>query len=362
MTVAVDIAEVSRRFASTQAVDRVSLQVAQGEFVSLLGPSGCGKTTLLRLIGGFEQPDAGRIRILGEDVTDLPPNRRRTNMVFQHLALFPHLDVAENIGFGMMVRQRHAPEEIRRRVLDALARVRLEGYEGRRVHELSGGQRQRVAIARAIVNEPRVLLLDEPLGALDLQLRLDLQAELRQLQRSLGSPFVFVTHDQGEAMAMSDRIAVMNRGRIEQIDTPRELYEKPATLFVARFLGHANVLAGRVVEADAAGGVRLDVGGYDVIGMRGAPLAPGQRATAVIRLEGVTLGPAGMGVDVTVEDIAFLGPSVRLRLRPASGPPLEADLALDRLPRLPQPGEAHGIAFDRARVWVFPTGEDSSSA
>ena len=319
VTAAVEVEAVSRRFGATLAVDRVSLSVAPGEFVSLLGPSGCGKTTLLRLIGGFETPDSGRIRILGIDATDTPPHQRRTNMVFQHLALFPHRNVAENIGFGLRMR-RVPPAEIAMRVRKALEMVRLEGYDERRIDQISGGQKQRVAIARAIINEPSVLLLDEPLGALDLRLRLELQEELRRLQRSLGSPFIFVTHDQGEAMAMSDRIAVMNAGRIEQIGTPEQIYSQPASRFVAQFVGHTNLLDG-VIDEVLGSGRYIVIGGGLRIACHGATgFAKGAPVSLSVRQENVAIrreplsDPGWVSFRGEVQDKVFMGASVRIKV------------------------------------------------
>jgi putative spermidine/putrescine transport system ATP-binding protein len=223
------------------AVAGVDLTVAEGEFFTLLGPSGSGKTTLLRLIAGFERPDAGRIELGGRDVTSVPPHQRNTNTVFQDYALFPHMSVAQNIGYGLRIRGVPAAER-KRRVDRTLAMVRLAGLENRRPNQLSGGQRQRVALARAVINEPEVLLLDEPLGALDLKLRQEMQIELKQIQKEVGITFVYVTHDQEEALTMSDRVAVMANGRIEQIGSPVEVYEQPATEFVAGFIGISNVL------------------------------------------------------------------------------------------------------------------------
>ncbi len=237
---------VTKRFGSFTAVDDLSLEVKEGEFFSLLGPSGCGKTTTLRMIGGFEEVTAGTISVGDKDVTNLPPFKRATNTVFQNYALFPHLSVFENIAFGL--RRRKTPiGEIRHQVAFMLKLVELPGYEERKPNQLSGGQQQRVALARALVNNPRVLLLDEPLGALDLKLRKQMQVELKRIQSEIGITFIFVTHDQEEAMTMSDRIAVMRAGRIEQLGVPEELYERPATEFVAGFLGVSNLLDGEVV-------------------------------------------------------------------------------------------------------------------
>jgi spermidine/putrescine transport system ATP-binding protein len=240
---------VSKRFGSVEAVKTVSLEIREGEFFSLLGPSGCGKTTSLRMIGGFEQPDEGRILLRGVDVTGVPPNHRNVNMVFQHYALFPHMSIRDNIAFGMRLKRVDKAEQ-RERVADMLRIVRLEGFEKRRPGQLSGGQQQRVALARALVNRPAALLLDEPLGALDVKLRKQMQLELKRIQAELGTTFVYVTHDQEEALAMSDRIAVMNDGVVEQVAPPRELYEHPVTSFCADFIGSLNALEFRVDGVD----------------------------------------------------------------------------------------------------------------
>ena len=241
MTTAVSLQDVSRHFGSVRAMDGVDLSVAPGEFFAMLGPSGSGKTTCLRLIAGFEQPTSGRIAIFGEAVEGVPPYRRNVNTVFQDYALFPHMNVRDNVAFSLMLRKVDKTERYRAAEA-ALEMVRLSGYGDRRPGQLSGGQRQRVALARALVNKPKVLLLDEPLGALDLKLREDMQEELKALQRALGITFVFVTHDQGEALSTADRIAVFNQGRIMQIGAPAEIYQKPASRFVADFVGSSNVL------------------------------------------------------------------------------------------------------------------------
>ena len=249
---AVEFERVSRRFGDVRAVDDVSLAIRDGEFFSMLGPSGSGKTTCLRLVAGFDRPSEGRVLIFGRDASRTPPYERDVNTVFQDYALFPHMSVLDNVAYALMVRkvaraERHARAE------EMLALVRLAGLGGRRPAELSGGQRQRVALARALINRPRVLLLDEPLGALDQKLRDEMRVELQALQRKVGVTFVFVTHDQGEALAMSDRLAVFNQGRIEQVGTPDEVYEHPATAFVAGFVGAANVLDGALVARLGAG-------------------------------------------------------------------------------------------------------------
>lgn len=247
MSSAVSLDNVTRRFNGVAAVDGVSLEIADGEFFSLLGPSGSGKSTCLRLIAGFERPDGGVIRLHGADTANLPPYQRDVNTVFQDYALFPHMSLLDNVAYGLMVKGVARGERMARARV-ALARVELGDVHNRKPAHLSGGQRQRVALARALVNEPRILLLDEPLGALDLKLREQMQGELKTLQRELGITFIFVTHDQGEALSMSDRVAVFNQGRIEQVDTPRLLYLKPRSRFVANFVGSANVLGGELAR------------------------------------------------------------------------------------------------------------------
>jgi spermidine/putrescine transport system ATP-binding protein len=245
----VRLVDVVKRFGDVAAVDHIDLEVHDGEFFSLLGPSGCGKTTTLRMIGGFEEPTSGLIELQGEDVTWLPPFKRNVNTVFQNYALFPHLTIYENVAFGL--RRKSVPDrEVKNRVTEMLALVELPGYEGRKPTQISGGQAQRVALARALINRPAVLLLDEPLGALDLKLRKQMQVELKRIQQEVGITFIYVTHDQEEAMTMSDRIAVMNRGRYEQLGDPESLYERPSTPFVAGFLGVSNLLPGAVQGKD----------------------------------------------------------------------------------------------------------------
>lgn len=247
MTHSIEFRDISRRYGEVRAVDHVSLQIAAGEFFAMLGPSGSGKTTCLRLVAGFESPDHGEIWLDGRDVTGRPPYERDVNTVFQDYALFPHMTVLQNVTYGPRVRKvTNGNHE--RRALEMLDLVQLATFAARRPSQLSGGQRQRVSLARALINEPRVLLLDEPLGALDLKLREEMQIELKNLQRRLGITFVFVTHDQGEALSMADRVAVFNQGRIEQLDTPRALYARPATPFVARFVGSANVAEGELAR------------------------------------------------------------------------------------------------------------------
>jgi putative spermidine/putrescine transport system ATP-binding protein len=251
MAVAVRFDRVSRNFGSVRAVDEVCLEIAEGEFFAMLGPSGSGKTTCLRLIAGFEQPDAGHIEIFGETVEGVPPYRRNVNTVFQDYALFPHMTVGDNVAYGLMIRGMGREERLDK-AKSALATMKLAGFEARKPSQLSGGQRQRVALARALVNEPKVLLLDEPLGALDLKLREQMQVELKSLQREVGITFIFVTHDQGEALSMADRVAIFNEGKIVQVGTPSEVYERPENRFVADFVGSSNLLPPELTHRVAA--------------------------------------------------------------------------------------------------------------
>ena len=317
MTTAVLFSKVSRHFGAVKAVDMVDLAVAEGEFFAMLGPSGSGKTTCLRLIAGFEQPTSGHIEIFGETAEGMPPYRRNVNTVFQDYALFPHMNVAENVAYGLMIRgvrraeRAHAAEE-------ALALVRLPGYGARRPSQLSGGQRQRVALARALINKPKVLLLDEPLGALDLKLRESMQEELKSLQRTLGITFIFVTHDQGEALSMADRVAVFDHGHVMQIGTPEAIYQRPASRFVADFVGSSNVLP------------------PDFVGM-----ATGRAAWASLRPEAIRIVEAD-GRAATVQSRSFLGGQTRLALQ-SEGQKLVALVPSGG--GLPQEGETVRIAW-----------------
>jgi spermidine/putrescine ABC transporter ATP-binding subunit len=305
----IEIETVTKRFGNVTAVDRADFKIRRGEFFSLLGPSGCGKTTLLRLLAGFEFPDTGEIYIDGTDVTALPPNKRPTNMVFQSYAIFPHLDVFDNIAYGLR-RERLARAELNARVADALSMIKLEGFGPRKANELSGGQRQRVALARALVRRPKVLLLDEPLGALDRRLRESMQSELRQLQKSVGITFVFVTHDQEEALSMSDRVAVMSGGKVLQIAEPRALYEQPNCREVADFIGTMNFLEGKIaaIEADALV-VNAGPFGYLRVTPDGVARAPDERVLLAVRPEKILLsqGPRDDAVRGMIAATAYLG-------------------------------------------------------
>ncbi|MDQ7857684.1 MAG: ABC transporter ATP-binding protein [Armatimonadota bacterium] len=353
MDVDVELREVSKHFGAIVAVDRVSLAIRRGEFFSLLGPSGCGKTTTLRMIGGLEFPTAGEILLRGAVVTDLPAYRRATNMVFQHLALFPHLTVFENIAFGLRLR-REPPSVIARKVDGVLQLVDLPGYGGREIHQLSGGQKQRVAIARALVNEPAVLLLDEPLGSLDLKLRLAMQTELKALQHRVGTTFIYVTHDQGEALTMSDRIAVMNLGRVEQVATSQEIYARPRTRFVAGFIGEANFLDGRVAHA-GPDGVLVAVNGLRVRA-EAAPAPAGAAVTVSVRPEHVKLGVAADGAanrwTGRIEEVTFMGAVVRARVALDGGPRLVAELHNDAAAGL-APGAAVAVGWAAGHTVVL---------
>ena len=311
--VAISLEGVGKRFGDVVAVRETSFEMREGEFFSLLGPSGCGKTTTLRMIAGFEQPDTGRILLRGEDVTEVPPNRRNVNMVFQHYALFPHMSVMDNVAFGLRLKKLPREEQVER-VREILRVVQLEGYEKRRPQQLSGGQQQRVALARALVNRPAALLLDEPLGALDVKLRKQMQLELKRIQGELGTTFVYVTHDQEEALAMSNRIGVMNQGIVEQIAGPREIYEHPHTPFVADFIGSLNALDFRVDEvSDGVAVMRIGPNGRVLVPITNG-VQPGEELRVAVRPERVRIDPAdgrppeaGSRVEGVIAELVYLG-------------------------------------------------------
>jgi spermidine/putrescine transport system ATP-binding protein len=322
----IELDKLTKRFAEVTAVDGIDLRVPAGEFFSLLGPSGCGKTTTLRMIAGFEQPTSGQILLDGTDVAYTPPHQRNVNTVFQNYALFPHLNVFDNIAFGLR-RAKRPKAEIRERVGKALELVQLSGFERRKSSQLSGGQQQRVALARALVLNPAVLLLDEPLGALDAKLRKALQIELKSLQQEVGITFLYVTHDQEEALTMSDRLAVMNSGQVEQVGAPQDVYEDPETLFVADFLGVSNLMEARIVSA-TSNACKVAVDGYE-LETRGTDRDVTGAAKIVIRPERIELeehgAPSGQNrLPGMVERLVYVGSAVQVLIRAATGEALQA--------------------------------------
>ena len=340
---------VTKRFSDFAAVDRLSLDIYEGEFFALLGPSGCGKTTLLRMLAGFEAPDEGRILLDGEDISGVPPYWRPVNMMFQSYALFPHLNVENNIAFGL--RQEKLPKaEVAARVKEAIALVRLDGLQHRKPHQLSGGQRQRVALARCLVKRPRVLLLDEPLAALDRRLREDTRFELVDLQSKLGLTFIIVTHDQEEAMSVADRIGVMNHGRLAQVAPPPEIYEQPNARWVAQFVGDVNLIEGRVASVDA-GGVLIDSAAGRLRVRQAAEAKPGDTVWVALRPEKLRIScepPPGDENRIAgqVWDIGYLGDMSVYQVKTDSGLMMKASVAnLTRLIERP-------ITWDD-RVWLF---------
>jgi len=367
-TVDVKLVDVVKMFGDMVAVDHIDLEVVDGEFFSLLGPSGCGKTTTLRMIGGFEAPTSGLIELQGQDVTWLPPYRRNVNTVFQNYALFPHLTIYENVAFGLR-RKGVKDSEVRSRVTDMLRLVELPGYEARRPTQISGGQAQRVALARALINKPAVLLLDEPLGALDLKLRKQMQVELKRIQQEVGITFIYVTHDQEEAMTMSDRIAVMNRGRYEQLGEPEVLYERPTTRFVAGFLGVSNLLPGTVEgEADGYAAVRL----ADDTRVRAPRAMVGQRSTVSVgvRPEKIRLHPTDVEppsghnlLTGVVRDASYLGVSTQYQVEARGGATItvyEQNVERATKAELWAPGEDVRLAWSPDHTFVVT--EDAAPA
>ncbi len=346
---------LSKSFGSTLAVDAIDLSLAEGEFFSILGPSGCGKTTTLRVVAGFVEPEAGKVLLDGRDITHLPPDKRPVNTVFQSYALFSHLDVARNVEFGL--REDRVPKaERRERVREALALVRLEGYESRRPSELSGGQQQRVALARAVVRGPRVLLLDEPLGALDLKLRKAMQVELKTWQERLGMTFVYVTHDQEEALTMSDRIAVMADGRISQLGSPEEIYDRPTNRYVADFIGASNTLPCRVERA-SGGDYVVDVQGL-TMNVAGHPgISAGQSGFLIIRPERCRVAnpDAGAGLRGEVAGVLFKGlhHSYLVRLEQGSTVSI-ADPHRPSTRRAWAVGDTVSVSWPDSDAWLVP--------
>ena len=358
--------DLTKDFDTFRAVDSVSFEVPQGSFFSILGPSGCGKTTLLRMIAGFQSPSSGDLLIKGRSMIGVPPNQRPVSMVFQHLALFPTMNIGDNVGFGL--RQRGVSRaEIRQRVGAVLERVGLPGVEARRVDQLSGGQKQRVAIARCMVLEPDVLLLDEPLGALDLKLREHMKVELKALQAAFNTTFVYITHDQSEALVMSDNVAVMNKGRFEQIGPPQEVYGAPRTAFVAGFVGDANRLDGRV-QSVAGSRTRIETGTGVVLNVEGADhgLQAGQKAQVFLRPEVIGLSrtrpeDAG-GLNVTearVESVLFNGANSTVTVEDGSGSLLRVALPQTGELGLLRKGDTVFTSWNPAQARLYPAGDDA---
>jgi iron(III) transport system ATP-binding protein len=334
------------------AVDRVSLAVPRGQLVTLLGPSGCGKTTTLRLIAGFEQPSGGAISLDGRSLNDVPPNRRDMAMVFQSYAIFPHLSVFENVAYGLRVRGM-SNDDVRQRVGQALDLVGMLGLENRQPNQLSGGQQQRVALARALVMEPKILLFDEPLSNLDAKLRIQMREQIRQIQQQLGITSVYVTHDQAEAMVLSDLIVVMNRGRVEQVDTPYAIYRRPTTAFVADFIGKANFVKGRVAGLES-GRVRVaTLGGSLLLPADSSDATTGDEVTLVIRPDAISLSPDGSGFSGIVRRAFFLGPQVDYEIEVAN----ERLAVVEHDPRgaVPrEPGSTVNLTFTEQAIATLP--------
>ncbi len=323
MTVDLSVDKVTKRFGTFTACDTVSFQVEKGRFFSILGPSGCGKTTLLRMIAGFLEPTEGRILIRDREMAGIPPNRRPVNLIFQHLALFPMMNVAENIAFGLQ-RRKEKKSVIEKKIDDILDRVGLPGFGNKKIDQLSGGQKQRVAIARCLVLNPTVLLLDEPLGALDLKLREQMKVELKKLQAQVGTTFVYITHDQSEALVMSDHVAVMNNGRFEQVDTPKNLYANPQTAFVAQFVGDNNTWSGKLIGQENGFGIIETKEGQTFKVEVKSGLSPGTMVDLFIRPEAIIIDPdetmANLNqLTIKIKSILFDGANSRILATPAGG-------------------------------------------
>jgi spermidine/putrescine transport system ATP-binding protein len=349
----VRIDHVTKEFGSYLAVEDADFGIAAGEFFSMLGPSGCGKTTTLRMIAGFEQPTSGRILLEDQDVSNVPPYKRDVNTVFQQYALFPHMTVFDNVAYGLRSK-RVSKSEVRDRVLEMLDVVRLPEFAARKPAQLSGGQQQRIALARALVNRPKALLLDEPLGALDLKLRQGMQLELKRIQQELGITFVFVTHDQEEALTMSDRIAVMTQGRVDQIGTPTEIYHQPASVFVAGFIGTANLLPVTVVALDGDNvAVESPLTNRLVVPSGGRRFEVGANVTLMVRPERLRIGPATSdGVEATLTGVVFQGPVLRCQARTDIGTDLVAHVGVGEMPGGMQPGDRVRLAWDRDAAYL----------
>ena len=363
-----ELSDVQKRFGASAAVQNFNMAVDRGEFVSFLGPSGCGKTTTLRMIAGFEKPTGGTITMDGADMTNRPPNQRNIGMVFQSYALFPNMTVAQNIGFGLRIRKQDS-EAIRQRVDEMLDLINLTGRGGRYPYELSGGMQQRVALARALAIKPQLLLLDEPLSALDAKIRISLRNEIRAIQRQLGITTVYVTHDQEEALSLSDRVVVMSEGRIEQIGAPSEIYNFPSTAFVASFVGTLNLVTAGVIDAGTG---RLSIEGQEVRTSKAVTDVPADKlVTLALRPEGIALGdgePGSNRLHGTVEDINFLGSIVRIRLRLGEGIDGRAPavIALDTFNephlRVPEVGSNATVSFPPSASFVLGAARDGAQA
>jgi len=356
--------QLSKSFGSIQAVDDVTFNIPPGSFFSILGPSGCGKTTLMRMIAGFEAPDAGDIQIKGRSVVRVPPNKRNVKMVFQHLALFPMMNVYDNIAYGLRCNGA-AKSEVDRKIADVLERVALPDVAKREIHQLSGGQKQRIAIARCMVLDPDVLLLDEPLGALDLKLREAMKIELKLLQHQFNTTFVYITHDQSEALVMSDHVAVMNNGRFEQIGTPQSLYHNPASAFVAGFVGDSNRWAGNVTDCDNESVTLSCAAGFQARSKHSGDdnVQVGRQANIFVRPEHikVDIGPevSNSGHDVVntlnghIDSLLFNGANSRVLVRDGTGELIEADVTLTGSVDDPKPGDAVRLSWEPARSLCF---------
>ncbi|MBB2771980.1 MULTISPECIES: ABC transporter ATP-binding protein [Mycolicibacterium] len=358
----IEIDHVTKRFADYVAVADADFSIASGEFFSMLGPSGCGKTTTLRMIAGFETPTSGAIRLEGTDVSRVPPHKRNVNTVFQHYALFPHMSVWDNVAYGPRSMKKDKAE-VKRRVDELLEVVRLTDFAKRKPGQLSGGQQQRVALARALVNYPSALLLDEPLGALDLKLRHAMQFELKRIQREVGITFIYVTHDQEEALTMSDRIAVMNAGNVEQIGTPTDIYDRPATVFVANFIGQANLWSGRQTGRLNRDYVEIDVLGSKLKARPGdTAIEAGGHATLMVRPERLRVSiepPVGdvAAVRATVRDMTFQGPVVRLSLVAPDDSPIVAHVGTEQQLPLLRPGDEVYVCWSPDASLVLPAAD-----
>lgn len=354
-----ELKDIKKAFSKEEVLKEISLSIEKGEFITLLGSSGCGKTTTLRIIAGLETPDSGQVFLDGKDVTALPPEARDVNTVFQNYALFPHMTVADNIGYGLKLKK--TPKaEIKKRVSEMLELVQLPGYEKRKPSELSGGQKQRVAIARSLINNPKVLLLDEPLGALDLQLRRTMQLELKKLQKKLGITFIYITHDQEEAINMSDRIAVMNHGVFEQIGSPDEIYNHPKTSYVATFVGNANILKGTVEKTEDEI-LKVSLAGETVsVALEGRSLKVGTPVTMAVRSENLIFDEeCQSGLEATVEEKSFAGGLLRVVLKLSDGTEVIANR--HGIDAGVQPGQKVTCHFDAKNAVLVDLPSDAES-